>query len=44
MATCYSGMADTSMESPESQDIDSKSQEIIQKILFHFNIETNSRR
>ena len=27
MATCYSGMADTSMESPESQDIDSKSQE-----------------
>ena len=27
MATCYSGMGDTSMENPESQDVDSDSQE-----------------
>ena len=27
MATCYGGMGDTSMENPESQDIDSDSQE-----------------
>ena len=27
MATCYGGMGDTSMENPESQDVDSDSQE-----------------
>ena len=38
MATHYSGMADTSMENPESQDIDSDSQKIIRKeTLSHFN-------
>ena len=39
MATCYSGMGDTSMENPESQDVDHDSQKIIKKkILFHCNI------
>ena len=27
MATCYGGMGDTSMENPESPDVDSDSQE-----------------
>ena len=31
MATCYSGMGDTSMESPESPDVDSDSQENYQE-------------
>ena len=31
MATCYSGMGDTSMENPESQDVDSDSQENYQE-------------
>ena len=31
MATCYSGIGDTSMENPESQDIDSDSQENYQE-------------
>ena len=31
MATCYGGMGDTSMENPESQDVDSDSQENHQK-------------
>ena len=31
MATCYSGMVDTSMENPESQDVDSDSQENYQE-------------
>ena len=31
MATCYGGMGDTSMENPESQDIDSDSQENYQE-------------
>ena len=31
MATCYSGMGDTSMENPETQDVDSDSQEIFQE-------------
>ena len=31
MATCYGGMGDTSMENPESQDVDSESQEIYHK-------------
>ena len=37
MATHYGGIGDTSMENPESQDIDSDSQEIIKKsTLSHF--------
>ena len=31
MATHYSGMGDTSMENPESQDVDSDSQENYQE-------------
>ena len=31
MATCYSGLGDTSMEKPESQDVDSNSQENYQE-------------
>ena len=31
MATCYSGIGDTSMENPESQDVDSDSQENYQE-------------
>ena len=31
MATCYGGMGDTSMENPESQDVDSDSQENYQE-------------
>ena len=31
MATCYRGMGDTSMENPESQDVDSDSQENYQE-------------
>ena len=31
MATCYSGMGDTSMENPKSQDVDSDSQENYQE-------------
>ena len=31
MATCYGGMGDTAMENPESQDVDSDSQEIYQE-------------
>ena len=31
MATCYSGMGDTSMENPESQDVDSISHENYQE-------------
>ena len=31
MATCYGGMGDTSMEKPESQDVDSDSQENYQE-------------
>ena len=31
MATCYGGIGDTSMENPESQDIDSDSQENYQE-------------
>ena len=39
MATHYGGVGDTSMENPESQDVDSDSQEIIRKNpLSHFNI------
>ena len=41
MATCYSGMGDTSMENLESQDVDSDSQKIIKKkilFLFTFNL------
>ena len=39
MATHYSGMGDTSMENPESPDVDSDSQEIIKKkTSSHFNI------
>ena len=36
MGPHYGGMGDTSMENPESQDVDSDSQEIIKKkILFN---------
>ena len=38
MATCYGGMGDTSMENPESQDVDSDRKIIKKKILFHFSI------
>ena len=31
MSTCYGGMGDTSMENPESQDVDSDSQENYQE-------------
>ena len=31
MTTCYGGMGDTSMENPESQDVDSDSQENYQE-------------
>ena len=31
MATCYSRMGNTSMENPESQDVDSDSQENYQE-------------
>ena len=31
MATCYGGIGDTSMNDPESQDIDSDSQENYQE-------------
>ena len=31
MATCYSGIGDTPMENPESQDVDSDSQENYQE-------------
>ena len=31
MATCYGGMGDTSMENPETQDIDNDSQENFQE-------------
>ena len=31
MATCYSGMGDTSMENPETQDIDNDSQDNFQE-------------
>ena len=31
MATCHGGMGDTSMENPESQDVDSDSQEKYQE-------------
>ena len=31
MATCYGGMGDTSMENPETQDIDSDSQDNFQE-------------
>ena len=31
MATCYGGIGDTSMENPESQDIDSDNQENYQE-------------
>ena len=31
MATCYGGMGDTSMENPESQEVDSDSQENYQE-------------
>ena len=32
MATCYGGIGDTAMNDPESQDIDSDSQEIIREM------------
>ena len=36
MATCYGGMGDTSVENPETQDIDNDSQDNFQeKILFN---------
>ena len=38
MATCYDGMGDTSIENPESQDVDSDRKFIKKKILSHFNI------
>ena len=50
MATCYSAMGDTSMENPESQDVDSNSQENYQEEKHHLTstingaIETNCRR
>ena len=31
MATCYGGMGDTSMENPETQDIDNDSQDTFQE-------------
>ena len=31
MATCYGGMGDTSMENPQTQDVDSDSQENYQE-------------
>ena len=31
MATCYGGIGDTSMENPETQDIDNDSQDNFQK-------------
>ena len=40
MATCYSGMGDTSMENPQTQDIDNDSQDnseeenIIQQLIY----------
>ena len=38
MATCYSGMGDTSMENPETQDVNNVSQENYQEeISYHFN-------
>ena len=37
MATCYGGIGDTSMENPESQDIDSDSQENYQEEHVEFN-------
>ena len=37
MATCYSGIGDTSMNDPESQDIDSDSQENYQEQHVKFN-------
>ena len=37
MATHYGGMGDTSMENPESQDIDSNSQENFQEEHVKFN-------
>ena len=43
MAICYSGMGETSMENPETQDIDSDSQEnyqeenIIQQLIHRMN-------
>ena len=53
MATCYGGMGDISMENPESQDVDSDSQENYKRRKHHltstFNlqngaIETDCRR
>ena len=37
MATCYGGIGDTSMENPESKDIDSDSQENYQEEHVEFN-------
>ena len=30
MATCFSGVGDTSMENPETQDVDNVSEDILQ--------------
>ena len=38
MATHYGGMGDTSMENPESQDVDSDRKIIKKKTSSHFNI------
>ena len=38
MATCYGGMGDTSMENPETQDVDNDRKFIKKKISSHFNI------
>ena len=42
MATCYGGMGDTSMENPESQYVDSDSQENYQEEKHHLTSTFNS--
>ena len=42
VATRYGGMGDTSMESPESQDVDSDSQENYQERKYHLTSTFNS--